>query len=133
MFFLNFSIILTILLTIFFFRHAVAAVFVGAEELVSLLHHIVTALRALDLRGLLPGHKFTLRIVDTAVIFSSLFGLFDHHIPAAERTFHADLFKIRLGVLALRESGTGQEFSVGAVFDHHVAATELADLIRHLV
>lgn len=78
-------------------------------------------------------HEIAFRIVFASIIFPSFFRLAQDHFFSALRTRNTDLFQIRLRVLAVRESRAGEEFSVRAVFDHHVAAAVLADDICHLI
>ena len=98
-----------------------------------LFQHIAAALRAFLGRRFLPGHEIAFRIVFASIIFPSFFRLAQDHFFSALRTRNTDLFQIRLRVLAVRESRAGEEFSVRAVFDHHVAAAVLADDICHLI
>ena len=78
----------------------ISALFITAKQLISLFYHMASTPRTL-LRGwLLPGHKFAIRVVFAPIIFSSLLRLADHHILAADRARHADLFQIGLGIPA---------------------------------
>lgn len=79
--------------------------FIGADKLISLLQHDRPTAVALYIHGLLPNHEVTIRIIDTAIVFASLLGLFQHNVFAALWTCHADLFKIRLGVPAFGKPG----------------------------
>ena len=111
----------------------IAALLVRADQLIAFFQHIAAALRAFLGRRFLPGHEIAFRIVFASIIFPSFFRLAQDHFFSALRTRNTDLFQIRLRVLAVRESRAGEEFSVRAVFDHHVAAAVLADDICHLI
>ena len=104
---------------------AVTALIVHAYKLVALYEQGLTARGTVLACGSLPYHEIALRIVYAAIVASALTCSLDHHILAALRTLHADLFKIRLGKSALRETGAGLESSVGAILDIHRSAAEL--------
>ena len=98
-----------------------------------MFEHHAAAFRAEDAGRALPGHEVAVRIVFAAVITASLSGLADHDLSAAFRTFDAGLLKIRLVVLAFRETRAGQELAVRTVFDDHHAAAFIADHIGYFI
>ncbi len=63
-----------------FFQFYITAVLISTNQFVPFLHHVTSALRARLLRGFLPGHKITLGIILTAVIFSAFFSLFQNNL-----------------------------------------------------
>ena len=67
------------------------------------------------------------------VVQPALLCLLADHFLSALGTGHTDLLKIRLCILAVRETGACKEFSVRAVLDHHLTAAEVTDLIRNLI
>ena len=102
----------------------VTALGIDAHQLIPFDQKRRSAAGAVLSRGLLPGHKVTLRIAYTAVIFSSFLRLLQYDILTALGTGHADLLKVRFCVPALRKAGAGQEFAVGTIFDHQIAAAQ---------
>lgn len=69
----------------------------------------------------------------TAVVFSAFFRLFNDNFAAAQRTWNACFFQIRLRIPAVRKSGTRQKLSVRTVFDHHIPAALFTDDVRHFI
>ena len=79
---------------------------------------------------LLPGHEVTFRIILTSIIQTPLLGLLKDHLFAALWTGYANLLKIRLCILTVRESGAGKELSMGAIlYDHLAAASDTSSAI----
>ncbi len=76
------------------------AAFVRTHKFIALLQHDSAAPVASVLHRLLPHHKVTFRIVDTAVIFPALLRLLEDDVPSALRAGYADLLEIRLRTAA---------------------------------
>ena len=82
----------------------ITAFYIGTYQLAAFFHEDSAAFFASGVGGLLPGHEYTIRIVNAAIIFSALFRLTDYNIASAIRTGNSDFLKIRLGILTVRES-----------------------------
>lgn len=69
----------------------IAALFVHADQFVAFFQQQLATTGTLLSRRLLPYHEITLRIIDTAIIFSAFFGLFHDNILAALGAGYTDL------------------------------------------
>ncbi len=103
--------------------------FIGAYQLIPLIQHQGATALTFHIGRPLPHHKIAFRIINTAIIFSALFGLLQDNILAAFRSGYTDLLVVGLGIAALRESRTCQESSMGTIFDHHIPSAEFTDLV----
>ena len=100
------------------------------------LEHGLTADRAIQLRRHIPGHKATLGALLAGIISIALFGLALEHTAAAFGAPARHPLHNGLRILTLRVTGAGQKPAEPARLDHHIPATDLAnlvgDLLRHL-
>ena len=111
----------------------VAALLICSGNLVSLYNHISSTTRAFFCNWSAPAHKITLRVVNTAIVFSSLPCFLKHNILTAFRAIDADFFKIRHSESAVRKSRTCQKLAVRSVFYNQIASALRADFICHLI
>ena len=80
-----------------------------------------------------PGHKATVGAPLTAIVGIATLGLTLEDGAAALGAAARHFLHDGLGILALGEAGTGQEFTETADLDHHVPPAFLADLLGYFV
>ena len=106
-----------------------SALLIGAHQLISFFQHNGAALFTFFIGRLLPHHEAALRIIDAAIISPSLFSFFKHNILSAFGAGYAYFFIIGLRIAAFGKAGTGQKPSMGAIFNHHLPAADIANLV----